>query len=69
MAREGKNFFQGFCQGTITGLSCAAVVCRVKAREYVATRVGLSGKLGEDRKEEVRTALLIFITKVAIKVN
>jgi hypothetical protein len=44
------------------------VVCRIKTREYVATKVGLSSKLGDDRKE-VGTAPFMVIAKIAIKVS
>jgi hypothetical protein len=44
-------------------------VCRIKTIEYVTTKVGLSSKLGDDRKEEVGMALFMVIAKIAIKVS
>jgi len=41
----------------------------MKTMEYVTTKVGLSSKLGDDRKEEVGTALLMVIAKIAIKIS
>jgi hypothetical protein len=42
---------------------------QVRAREYVATAIGLSAYLGDDGDEEVMAVLLIFIAEIAIKIS
>jgi hypothetical protein len=41
----------------------------IKAREEITIRIGLSSELPEDREDKVATALLVFITKIAIEVS
>ena len=44
-------------------------MCQVNARECVATKIGLSAQLRDDREDEAAAVLLIFIAEVAIKVS
>jgi len=60
--------FQALYQGTITGLLCAFVVLRIKFGQRVEIEIGLSRELEKKGKEEVAAILLIFVTKIAIKV-
>jgi hypothetical protein len=54
---------------TIAGLCCTIVMCRIKAREDVATRRRLRRKLNEEGREEVATMLLVKVPEVEIKVR
>jgi len=54
---------------TIAGLLRTIVVCRIKAGEDVATRMGLSRKLDEERGEEVATVLFVKVPEVEIEVR
>jgi hypothetical protein len=45
------------------------VVFRIKFREKVKTRIGLGRELEKNGKEDVAVALLIFVTKITVKVG
>jgi hypothetical protein len=46
---ESENLFETVRHGPIARRMDTTVVCRIKASEYVATMIGLSGKLDEER--------------------
>ena len=45
------------------------VVHRIKAGEYIATKVGPGGKLDKERKEHVVATLLIRVPKTKVEIR
>ena len=69
LIRKRKHVIQAFHQGTIIGRLSTLVVCRIKFREKVETRIGLGRELEKGGKEDVTVALLVFVTKITVKVG
>jgi hypothetical protein len=46
---EGEHFLEAFYHGAIASLLFSSIVCTIKSGEYVATGIGPSRKLSEER--------------------
>src|SRR5579863_1201398 len=68
LGRKGDHSFETFCHRPVTGLLNAIVVCGIKAEKYIATLIGASSELNEERREQVAASLLIGVPKIKIEI-
>jgi hypothetical protein len=66
---EGEHFFEAIYHGAIAGIKYSTIVRRIESEEYVATEIGASRKLDEERRKQVVKSLFIDIPEVKIKVG
>ena len=53
----------------ITWFPHSIIMCRIELREYVATKIGPSRKLDEERQKQVVKILFINVPEVKIKIG
>jgi hypothetical protein len=66
---EGEHFFEAFYHDTIARLLFSSIVHRIESGEYVATRIGPSRKLSEERGKQIVKFLFADVLEVKIKIG
>jgi hypothetical protein len=64
-----KDLFQALYHGSIAGLFCTPFVFQKEGGECLEKMFGLTIELEKDGKEEAPATLLIFVTRVAVKIR
>ena len=66
---EDKHFFETFYHSLIARFRYSTIVRRIESGKYVATGIGPSRKLDEERRKQVVKLLFIDVPKVEIKIG
>ena len=66
---EGEHFFEAIYHSAIARIKYSTIVSRIESGEDIATEIGASRKLDEERRKQVVKSLFIDIPEVKTKVG